>query len=118
MIAEVSMITRNIKVRGDDATSVTNRYGSHLMIAGQAVNGAEGQIAFSEFYHCGQPAILGRYCIHFHMNGDVPSSFVRGNSVHDSFARVVTIHGVHNLLVERNVGYRVSGHNFFVEDGI
>jgi len=61
---------------------------------------------------------MGRYCIHFHMAGDVPTSYVRGNAVHDSFARVTTIHGVHFLTVEDNVGYRVRGHNFFVEDGI
>ena len=93
-------------------------YGTHLMIMGQAVNGAQGHVAYSEFTQCGQPAILGRYCIHFHMMGDVPTSYVRGNAVHDSLARVVTIHGVHYLTVEDNVGYRVRGHNFFVEDGI
>jgi len=52
------------------------------------------------------------------MNGEVPTSYVRGNAVHDSFARVVTIHGVYFLTVELNVGFLVKGHNFFVEDGI
>lgn len=52
------------------------------------------------------------------MAGDVPTSFVRGNAVHDSFARITTIHGVHYLTVEHNVGFRIKGHNFFVEDGI
>lgn len=52
------------------------------------------------------------------MAGDVPNSYIRGNSVHDSFARISTIHGVHYLTVEENVGYKVKGHNFFVEDGI
>lgn len=56
--------------------------------------------------------------MHFHMAGDVPTSFARGNAVHDSFARVITIHGVHHLTVEDNVGHIVKGHNFFVEDGI
>ena len=52
------------------------------------------------------------------MNGDVHDSYVRGNAVHESMARVVTLHGVHYLRVEYNVGYRVKGHNVFVEDGI
>ena len=43
---------------------------------------------------------------------------MRGIAVHESFARIVTLHGVYQLLVEQNVGYRVKGHNFFVEDGI
>jgi hypothetical protein len=33
-------------------------------------------------------------------------------------ARILTIHGVHSLTVEKNVGYNVHGHNFFLEDGI
>ena len=48
------------------------------------------------------------------MNGDVSDSYVVGNSVHDSFARILTLHGVHYLYVEGNVGYKVRGHNFFI----
>ena len=57
---------------------------------------------------------MGRYCIHFHMAGDVADSYVLGNAVHHSFARVVTLHGVKFLTVSHNVGYYVKGHNFFV----
>ena len=117
MRAEVGLLTRNIKMMGD-SSSESSSYGSHLMLTGQMVNGFEGHIAYSEFTNCGQPQILGRYCTHFHMAGDIPTSFSRGNSVHDSFARVITIHGVHHLTVEDNVGYNVKGHNYFVEDGI
>ena len=52
------------------------------------------------------------------MNGDVPDSYVKGNAVHHSFARILTLHGIHYLHVSENVGYRVKGHNFFIEDGI
>lgn len=52
------------------------------------------------------------------MNGDVPDSYVKGNAVHDSFARVITLHAVNYLHVSHNVGYRVKGHNFFIEDGV
>ena len=113
MQAEVGLLTRNIKMMGD-SDSATYKYGSHLMLSGQSGNGFEAQVAYSEFTQCGQPQILGRYCIHFHMAGDIPTSFARGNAVHDSHARVITIHGVHYLTVEKNVGYRVHGHNFFV----
>ena len=77
-----------------------------------------GHVAYTEFFHCGQPRVVGRYCIHFHMNGDVSDSFVKGNAVHDSFARILTLHAVQYLHVSHNVGYRVQGHNFFIEDGI
>lgn len=56
--------------------------------------------------------------MHFHMNGDVSNSFVKGNSVHHSFARILTLHGIQYLKASENVGYRVKGHNFFIEDGI
>ena len=37
MEAEVGLLTRNIKMRGDDSISTLDReYGSHLMIAGSA----------------------------------------------------------------------------------
>ncbi len=88
------------------------------MLTGSGEGGLVGHVAYSQFSNCGQPQILGRYCIHFHMAGDIPTSFARGNSVHDSFARVITIHGVHFLTVEENVGYLVRGHNYFVQDGI
>ena len=52
------------------------------------------------------------------MNGDVSDSYVKGNAVHHSFARVITLHGIQFLRVSENVGYRVKGHNFFIEDGI
>ena len=113
MRAEVALLTRNIKVTGDPS-SQQNNYGAHLMMAGSAENGLVANIAYTEFFNCGQPRIIGRYCIHFHMNGDVSDSYVRGNAVHDSMARVVTLHGVHFLTVEHNVGYNVKGHNFFV----
>jgi hypothetical protein len=70
MRAEVGLLTRNIKVMGDQ-TSQAESYGAHLMLAGSAENGLVGHVAYSEFSQCGQPRILGRYCIHFHMNGDV-----------------------------------------------
>lgn len=52
------------------------------------------------------------------MNGDVRNSYAIGNSVHDSFARVTTIHGVSYLYYAWNVGYNAMGHNVFLEDGI
>jgi len=52
------------------------------------------------------------------MTGEMSQSYVRGNAVHDSNARVCTLHGVFFLTVEKNVGFKVFGHNIFVEDGI
>ena len=88
------------------------------MLTGNQASGLVGKISYAEFTKCGQPRIVGRYCTHFHMAGDVPDSYIRGIAVHHSFARVLTIHGTHFLLFEKSVGYFVKGHNVFVEDGI
>lgn len=39
MRAEVGLLTRNIKMRGESATSVAKMYGSHLLLTGKDVNG-------------------------------------------------------------------------------
>lgn len=88
------------------------------MLTGKQANGLVGKISYAEFTKCGQPQIVGRYCTHFHMAGEVPDSYIRGIAVHHSFARVLTIHGTHYLTVEKSVGFYVKGHNIFIEDGI
>ena len=117
MRSEVGLLTRNIKVQGD-SSSAAEEYGSHLMLNGKENKGLIGILGYTEFTNCGQPHIIGRYCTHFHMAGEVPNSLVRGLSVHHSFARFLTIHGTHQLLVEKSVGYHIKGHNIFIEDGI
>ena len=77
-----------------------------------------GRFEHIEVTHAGQAFRLGRYPIHYHMNGDITGSYVRGCGIHHTFNRAVTIHGVHHLLVERNVAFNVMGHAYFLEDGI
>lgn len=50
------------------------------------------------------------------MIGTVHSSYVRKNSIHHTFNRAVTIHGVHYLRVQGNVAYHTMGHTIFIED--
>jgi len=116
MRVEVGLLTRNVVVKGDE-NSLKNRYGAHMMLMGGEIDGTIGRFSYAEFYHVGQATVIGRYPIHFHKCGDVPSSFVKGNAVHDSFARLVTLHGIRFLKVTKNVGYNIFGHNYFIEDG-
>jgi hypothetical protein len=117
MRAEVGLLTRSVRIQGDES-SIKEKYGAHLMMHGKSERGTRGRIEYAEFTRVGQPAIIGRYPMHFHMNGDVSNSYVRGNAVHNSFARVLTIHAIQYLKVTKNVGYNAAGHNFFFEDGI
>jgi hypothetical protein len=98
MRAEVGLLTRNVKMQGAE-NSIEDKYGSHLMLTGSQEEGFVGKLSYVEFTACGQPKIVGRYCTHYHMVGDVPESYVRGIAVHHSVARVLTIHGTHFLLV-------------------
>ncbi|KAL4484526.1 hypothetical protein ABPG74_019703 [Tetrahymena malaccensis] len=114
MRAEVGLLTRNVVFEGDQS-SIATRYGAHLMLHGSQTS---ARIRYAEFRYTGQPIIIGRYPIHFHMVGDVSGSIVEGNAIHDSFARAVTIHATHYLHIKNNVAFNNAGHNIFLEDGI
>lgn len=88
------------------------------MVHGKTSEGSVARLENIEFRYTGQPKIIGRYTIHFHMNGDASDSYVKGCAVHDAFARVVALHAISYLRVFWNIGYKVGGHNIFLEDGI
>ena len=62
------------------------------MLHGKTEEGSIMRIEYTEVRYSGQPKIVGRYAIHFHMNGDLSNSYAIGNAVHHSYARVTTIH--------------------------
>ncbi len=100
--------------------SLSDQFGSQIMFFAKEADGhwSTGRIEYVEVTHAGQAFRLGRYPIHFHLNGDVTGNYVRGCAIHHTFNRAVTIHAVHNLLVEHNVAYNIMGHAYFLEDGI
>jgi hypothetical protein len=129
MRCEVGLVSRNVVIQGaglpradgtptladGEESSASQLYGVHT----GAFHGGEYRMENAEFRHCGQAGVLGRYCTHYHRNGDnpPPRSYVRSNSFHDSFQRAVTVHSTHHALVQNNFAFRVMGHTYFVEDG-
>jgi hypothetical protein len=109
---EIGLLTRNIVVQGDDA-SFAQAFGGHIM----NLQGGIMRVENIEIRHMGQSFNLGRYSIHFHMAGQVHESYVKSNSIHDSFQRACTVHASHYARVQNNVGAFIRGHAFFVEDG-
>ena len=79
---------------------------------------AVAHISYTEVTFAGQAFRLGRYPIHFHLNGDMSTSYIRGCAIWETFNRAINIHGTQNTLVERNVIYNVMGGALFLEDGI
>ncbi|CAL1525941.1 unnamed protein product, partial [Lymnaea stagnalis] len=97
----------------------SDQFGAQIMIhqMGKDTQVAQAHIQYVELTFSGQAFRLGRYPIHFHLNGNMSESFVRGCAIHTSFNRAVNIHGSHNVLVEYNVLYNIMGGAFFLEDG-
>lgn len=111
--AEVGLLTRNVLIQGDDE-SLTNGFGGHIMTTGMGISHIENV----ELVRMGQKRVLGRYPIHFHMQGDMgKGSYVKNTSLHHLFSRCITIHGTNQLLIQSNVAYDTIGHCYFFEDG-
>ena len=116
MRAEVGLLSRNVKYRGDPETSEENQYGAVIIMHSPGDESSAARVDSIELVNVGQAFILGSYPIHFHMIGTVHSSYVRNNAIHHAFNRAVTIHGVHFLRVQGNVVYKTMGHAIFIED--
>jgi hypothetical protein len=65
----------------------------------------------------GQAYKLGRYPIHLRVLGKMTSSYIRGNSLRDSYNRFISIH-TNSLTIEDNVAFEVKGHAIFIEDAV
>ncbi|KAK3084102.1 hypothetical protein FSP39_008198, partial [Pinctada imbricata] len=119
MRAEVGLMTRHIRIRG--IVSEGNSNGGHVkFLEGFQSVRVEGV----ELTKMGQPLVLGRYPLHYHMCGNLSDdsvypveSYIRRNSIHHTHFRCVTIHGTHHAQLFDNVCYNTFGHGFFLEDG-
>jgi hypothetical protein len=113
---EVGLMSRNpaVVIQGDEQFSDAEVYGVHVAFMHGGVMRAEN----AEIRRCGQQGMLGRYCMHSHMSGQVPDSYVRFNSIHHSYQRACTVHATNYMRVQHNFAYRIHGHSIFVEDGV
>jgi len=76
------------------------------------------RISYVELSDMGQAFKLGRYAIHFHMIGNVHNSYIKGNCVHQSYNRGLTLHGTSYLRLLNNFIFDTMGHNIFIEDAV
>ncbi len=107
---EVANLSRNVIIESADPDGIRGHTMYHRDSA--------GSISYAEFRHLGKPGKLGKYSLHFHRVGDtMRGTSVIGASIWDSANRWITIHGTNTLVVRDCVGYRSTGHGFFLEDG-
>ncbi|CAF3091006.1 unnamed protein product [Rotaria socialis] len=71
-----------------------------------------------EIFNVGQAFRLGRYPVHFHMNGNMSLSYIKSSSVYQSYNRAINIHASNYVTVEDNVIYNIMGGAIFLEDGV
>ena len=114
---EVGLLSRNIKIRGSDE-GLTEQHGVHIMLFSPGDESVIGRVENLELFNAGQAFTLGRYPLHFHMIGSVSSSYIRNNSIHHTFNRAATVHGVFYLTLKDNFAFHTMGHTYFIEDGI
>jgi G8 domain/Right handed beta helix region len=113
MRAEVGLLSKSIKVQGD-ASSEMEGFGAHIMIHTEG----KARVENTELYRMGQQGILARYPFHWHLLEEKgQGQYFKGNSVHRSFNRGITIHGTESTVVENNFFYDHIGHGLFLEDG-
>lgn len=116
--AEIGLLSRNVRFRGDPETSGPNEYGATIFLHSEGDDSLTARLSYTEFTDMGQAFKLGRYAIHFHMIGAVHTSYAHGNAVHQSNNRAFTMHGTHHLRLTNNTVYEASGHVFFIEDAV
>ena len=110
--AEIALLTRNITIQGDSATSAGG-FGGHTIVLAGGTAHVEGVT----FFRMGQSGHLARYPMHWHMANDVTGQYVRDVSIWKTNNRCLTIHGSDNAVAQRNVCYDHLGHGYFFEDG-
>nr|XP_034311770.1 cell migration-inducing and hyaluronan-binding protein-like [Crassostrea gigas] len=117
MRGEVALTNRTIVIEGE-ADANGKKMGGHIKF----LKGFKTvQVNNVELVRMGQQTSLGNYPLHFHMCGDVDDrekpSLLSGNSIRDSFARCITVHGSHGAQVKNNFCLNTLGHGYFLEDG-
>ena len=71
-----------------------------------------------ELRRMGQANQVGKYPINFNMAGDASDSYVKSNSIWNSYNRAIVMKGTSYLTVFDNVASDIKGHAFLFEDAV
>ena len=85
---------------GEDIGS--DQYGAQIMISSAKpdLGDVQARISHIEVTYAGQAFRLGRYAIHFHLNGHLAGSYVKGCSIHKYATQILSLcNHFHGLLV-------------------
>ena len=111
---EILLLTRNIVFQGEiDNNSID--YGMHIYLSG---NNSLIKISNAEFFNMGQANMLNRYPLNVINIEDGSECYIQGNSIHDSFARAISLENSHYLKITKNMVYNIRGSAFVLTSGI
>jgi hypothetical protein len=112
--AEVGLLTHNIVIQGDAASTASNVGGHIMLMAGSGTTTV--QLAHVQLQRMGQLNQVGRYPLHFHLMGTgCTGCYVRNTTIRDTIQRGLVLHDSSNILVAGNVIYNTVGHNVVIE---
>uniref|UniRef100_A0A3B4ZZ57 PKHD1 like 1 n=1 Tax=Stegastes partitus TaxID=144197 RepID=A0A3B4ZZ57_9TELE len=132
LAADVGLVTRNIKIVGQDYPQMTEEsFGARLLVGSYSWKGIDykgkAQIRNVEFYRSGQEGWTDysdpRYSVAFVNLGEVSGdeSYIQGCAFHDGFSPAIGVFGTEGLSVDDNVvhhtvgeGLRIWGNNITV----
>lgn len=107
--AEVALLSRRVVLAGTDSDE---GFGGHTLASGLVrMSGVQAR-------GMGQLNVVGRYPFHMHLLGEATSSYFRSCAVVNSHFRAFVLHGTNASAVVSNVAFNVSGHAFYLENGV
>ncbi|XP_025757857.1 PKHD1 like 1, tandem duplicate 1 isoform X2 [Oreochromis niloticus] len=120
LAADVGLLTRNIKIIGQDyPTMMQDSFGARLLVGTYSWEGIDykgkAQIRNVEFYHSGQEGWTDysdpRYSVAFLNLGEVTEeeSYIQGCAFHDGFSPAVGVFGTDGLNVDDNIVHHTVG---------
>lgn len=112
--AEVGLLTRPILFTSD-AASTSTLIGPHQRFL---TPNARIQGVALERWGARAPNTLGTYPVHFHLAGETTNAYIKNNAIYKSNWRCLSIHGTNNTYVYNNVGFDITGHCYYLEDGV
>ena len=136
MRAEVGLLTRNIKIKGDANSSNIN-FGAHIMMttSSMSLDAQNEKITFKgditssidayktsyirmsnvEISKAGQN-LIGRNPIYFNKFGNASGSYVKDCSIHHSYNRAIALKDTIYANIENNITFSIIGHAFYLEN--
>ncbi|XP_030597029.1 PKHD1 like 1, tandem duplicate 1 [Archocentrus centrarchus] len=120
LAADVGLVTRNIKIIGQEYPSMMeDSFGARLLVGTYSWEGitykGKAQIRNVEFYHSGQGGWTDytdpRYSVAFLNLGEVSAdeSYIQGCAFHDGFSPAIGVFGTDGLSVDDNIVHHTVG---------